>query len=599
MILQQLCNDADRLVEGMPPSMYDVRPVRWVVHLDNDGGCHWPPERLSGGGQKDSGKMLLVPNRKRTGTKAPPLLLADKRSFTWGLPGEKSKAKDEAKADVKAKQEHQSYLELLDRCAQETGEADVAVVARFLRSWDPALKPLPSDLEEADLTTFTVEGRYPIHSRAVQQFWAREAAGTDEDGDQGQCLVCSARTRIVRRLPASIKGLPASPGGAELISGNLAPAESYGLKEALTSPVCQECGERFGKAANALIKNPKTHLDVGPVTYLFWAPESEFDPCGFLSEPNPEEVRQLLDSARKGRPPAPGDDSPFYATSLSVYVNRVVVRGWIDTTVGQARRNLERWFRLQRLVDGWGDDGKPLSVFRLAVGLYRKAKDVPARVPDLLLRTALHGESLPEWLLQQAVLRNQAERDLTYPRAALVKLVLCSQGKEDPVLMSALKPDHPSPAYHCGRLLAELEAIQQSAVPGINATLVDRFYTGASTAPGRVFGRLLSGVQAHLGKLRKENSGAYHRHSRVLEEIMGSLQEFPQTLVVQDQALFSLGYYHQRAENRKARRQAAEARRTMERTEPQGTTYSDAEATTSSAEDGWYPASLPTTPEHR
>lgn len=127
--------------------------------------------------------------------------------------------------------------------------------------------------------------------------------------------------------------------------------------------------------------------------------------------------------------------------------------------------------------------------------------------------------------------------------------------------MSALNPHHPSPAYHCGRLLAELEAIQQLAVRGIKATLVDRYYSGASCSPARVFGQLLNGAQAHLGKLRKERPGAYTRRSESLEAILSSMQAFPRTLSVQDQALFSLGYYHQRADDRAARREAADAKR--------------------------------------
>jgi CRISPR-associated protein Csd1 len=553
VILQQLQKDADHLVENLPPSMYDWKPVPWVVHLDGEGRAQWPPERMSGGGKKDRGKLMLVPFRKRAGQKAPPILLADKRPFTWGLPedGPRSAA------------EHARYLDLLDRCAAETGHRDVAVIARFLRSWDPERCPLPADLAPDDLTTFTVDGRCPIDARSVRAFWAHEAGGDEEAGSRGQCLVCGLDTRLVERLPVPLKGLPARRGGVELISGDLKPAESYGLREALTSSICLSCGERFGKAANALLKDPKKHLDVGPVTYLFWAPETEWDPAEFLSHPDPEQVRELLDSARKGRPPAKDDDTPFYATAVSVYVSRAVVRSWLHTTVGEARGNLARWFELQRMVDPYGAEGEPLSILRLSASLYRKEKekDIIARVPDVLLRAALHGGPLPDGLLQQAVLRNQSEQDVTYRRAALIKAVRCSQGEEDPETMAALNPSHPSPAYHCGRLLAELEAIQQLAVPGIKATLVDRFYSGASCAPARVFGRLLNGAQAHLGKLRKEHPGAYHRRSETLEGIMDALTEFPRTLVVQDQALFSLGYYHQRAADRAARREAGEAKR--------------------------------------
>jgi CRISPR-associated protein Csd1 len=101
-------------------------------------------------------------------------------------------------------------------------------------------------------------------------------------------------------------------------------------------------------------------------------------------------------------------------------------------------------------------------------------------------------------------------------------------------------------------LLALLEEIQWQAIHGINTTLVDRFFGAASTAPASVFGNLLSDTQAHLGKLRKTHGGAYFALQQRLEEVLAPLPAFPKTLTLQDQALFSLGYYHQRAADRAA-----------------------------------------------
>ena len=42
---------------------------------------------------------------------------------------------------------------------------------------------------------------------------------------------------------------------------------------------------------------------------------------------------------------------------------------------------------------------------------------------------------------------------------------------------------------------------------------------------------------------------------------MSAIDSFPTTLVLRDQATFSLGYYHQRAENRASIHEAAEAKK--------------------------------------
>lgn len=125
--------------------------------------------------------------------------------------------------------------------------------------------------------------------------------------------------------------------------------------------------------------------------------------------------------------------------------------------------------------------------------------------------------------------------------------------------MVQLQSNHPEPAYHCGRLLAVLESIQRGALGDINATIVDRFYGTASTAPASVFGRLLRGAQPHLSKLRRDRPAAGYALQERLEEVLAALPAFPTTLNLKQQGLFALGYYHQRAHDRaQARARAAQ-----------------------------------------
>ena len=129
--------------------------------------------------------------------------------------------------------------------------------------------------------------------------------------------------------------------------------------------------------------------------------------------------------------------------------------------------------------------------------------------------------------------------------------------------MVQLQTDRSEPAYHCGRLLAVLEQIQQAALGrNINTTIVDRFYGTAATAPATVFGTLLGETQPHLSKLRRSQreATAYALQSR-LEDVLSKLIDFPRTLAMQEQAIFALGYYHQRAHDR-ANAKAAAAKKT-------------------------------------
>ena len=136
--------------------------------------------------------------------------------------------------------------------------------------------------------------------------------------------------------------------------------------------------------------------------------------------------------------------------------------------------------------------------------------------------------------------------------------------------MVSLDPDNRDPAYLCGRLLAVLEAVQKAAVPSANTTITDRFFGTASSAPASVFGRLIRGSQAHLGKLRRDRRSSYEALQRRLEEILEGLpgtRAFPKILTLEGQGLFSLGYYHQRAADRAARIAYRESRKAGESSE--------------------------------
>jgi CRISPR-associated protein Csd1 len=105
--------------------------------------------------------------------------------------------------------------------------------------------------------------------------------------------------------------------------------------------------------------------------------------------------------------------------------------------------------------------------------------------------------------------------------------------------------------------LAVLEALQRAAVPGTKATITDRFYGTASSAPASVFPRLLRGAQAHLAKLRKQAPATHEAFQQRLEGILGGVRNcYPRLLHLQQQGKFSLGYYHQRAADRAAAKAA-------------------------------------------
>ncbi len=565
MILQQLYHDAGTILkEELVPPMYDRKPVRWLVRLEEDG-------RFLGyqslGGDKDNKRGLprMVPYLGRT-SGVRPILLADSPAYVLGI------ALDEK--EKRPAEKHTAFKDLVKRCADETGDPDVKAIDTFLSQHDPA-KPLPPEADgmtAADLVTFQVGDRLPTDNPDVQAFWAKSAKPEPEKGaNVAECLVTGLVGPVESSLPGLLKRIPGGQSaGIALISANAAAFESHGWDRAQTSPISREAAEQFTKALNRLIEGERTHLTIGGLVYVFWTKKGGDD---FFSVAlnDPSQVRDMIHGVFQGKQSRLVESDDFYALALSAIGGRAVIRDWLHTTVGNVQRCLDRWYEAQEMVLVDGADGPPLGIKQLARDLYRDPnKEMIPAVPQSLIRIALHGGPLPESLLAKAVMRCRATRRVTRNRAAVIKacLVTAPSEKERPRPMPQLDPTQTDPAYLCGRLLAELDAIQFAALGKLNAPLVDRYFGAASTAPATVFGLLLtSASKAHFPKLRKTKPAVYHALQNRLEEIINLLnahsvdssppKPFPATLTLQEQGLFSVGYYHQRAADHKARLEAA------------------------------------------
>jgi len=582
MILQQLVKDYERILRycnpvddneeeenetsNSLPAMYVEKPVRWKIVLDSNGKLEGIVP-LSGGGKKERGKPMPVPSVVRTVNIAP-LLFADTPAYVLGIgTGDKE--------DKNIGKKHQAFSDLVAQCATATGLPEVKAIQNFLEQWsNPETRPIVDiPFDPSDTLIFEVDGQEVTALTAIQKFWATYSASQQNASQPLYCLICGNFRPALESMPILLKRIPGGqPAGTALVSANSDVFESYGLTRATTSPICAECAEKFCKSLNALLASEQMSLRVAnSLVYVFWSPSKGGEVVvSNLRQPDPAWVKSLLQSYHKRERRRLKNRSEFYALALSANMARAVVRDWLTTTIGHAEDNLAQWFAWQSIIDAYGQENKPLSLFRLAVSLYRKPEDIEDEVTLALSRTALHGDSLPLSMLNSAVMRCRAEasasklrpeRVITYERAALMTLILRSRQRfdntkensllETPDTTVALTDDYR--AQVCGRLLAILEKLQEEQADNrINTTLVDRFYGAASTAPATVFGTLLSDAQPHLAKLRKKNGGAYNRYQNLLETLLSRLDKYPTTLSVKQQALFSLGYYHQRAELRAA-----------------------------------------------
>lgn len=548
----------------LTPSGYGKQRVRYIVDLDADGTYLGVTDAATGTKGPDARGIERVAPVANRSVNIRAYLLVDNGEYALGV-GRNAN-------DPKVQQRHRAFRNLVAACAAATGEATVQAVRAYL----DALPARPFEASEGFDPTgnvaFRVDGVFPEDLGSVRAFWA-SAGGEGQAGAVAECLLCGQQRPTMRLMPIRFKGVPGGQtSGTALISANSPAFESYGLQQSQIAPLCAGCAEATHKGLEALRESPRTRLRHPGLEWVFWTRSGQPAVLGDLFDnPEPEAVRELLrsvDSAREGALTLEADR--FYAVSLAGNNARLAVRDWLDVSVAEVREHVKRFFRLQRIVDSWQpDDPRPIGVWQLARATTRAGEgEPPVELARPLYRLALAGGPAPTGLLVAAVARLRAERFATRgtpnrarreavdrARLALVKLVLLSQQQTDPEedALVGLDPNENRPSYLCGRLLAVLERLQHDALGDVNATVVDRFYGSASTTPGAAFPYLLRNAQHHLARLRRDKPGAYVGREREIQDVVRNLPgtpsapAFPAVLALEDQGLFALGYYHQRA----------------------------------------------------
>jgi len=334
-------------------------------------------------------------------------------------------------------------------------------------------------------------------------------------------MLCLLTGESVKPLPThpKITGLTGVGGlgtGDVMVGFDKAAFGSYGLDQSANAAMGAEAAQKYVDGLNDLIRNHSRKLGNSLVAHWFKNQVPvENDPLAFLYSFESEEqteaaalgaARRLLDSIRTGVRADLGENH-FYAISLSGAAGRVMVRDWMEGDFEDLVRNVVAWFSDLAIVSRHGQAQAPDPKFMAVCGaLVRDLKDLPAPTAATLWKTAVQCMPIPQPLMTQALARFRSDlvkdEPFNHARMGLIKAYffrLIPGG--DTTMTTYLNPDHPAPAYHCGRLLAVLANLQRAALGDVGAGVVQRYYAAASQTPGLMLGRLVGNARNHLGKL--------------------------------------------------------------------------------------------------
>lgn len=568
-ILAALTKAYDRLAERheVPPFGYSSEKIGFLISLNEDGSPAGPPIDLrQGSGKKLTPRMLPVPQPTKRTSGIAPNFLWDKTSYVLGVTAGDGK---------RPADEHAAFVKRHNDALAATDDPGLRALLAFLRDWTPetfAALGWPEEMKDQN-TVFTLEGdrlgnRY-LHDRAAaREVWA-DLASTGAQA-QAVCLV-SGKTAPIARLHPAIKGVwGGQSSGVSIVSYNQNAFESYGHEQGDNAPVSEAAVFAYTAVLNRFLESDsRNRLQIGDASTVFWADASDAATAhlaedtflallsGIDEDKQAGEVRAILDKIRQGLPvhdfaPHLAEGVRFYVLGLAPNAARVSIRYWFEDDFGHLAENYRRYVEDIRIAPPPRDPYPPLWRYLQETAVLGKRENVPPNLAGELLRAILTGTRYPLTLLSNILMRLRSDKSITALRVALLRAVLIrNYGYTDKEAPVAFDPDNINKGYLLGRLFAVYEHVQSAALGrNVNATVRDKYYGAASAQPRKVFAILASGSANHLSKVGKARPGARVNLEKEIGAIMALMSPgddpFPASLSAEQQALFGLGYYHQR-----------------------------------------------------
>ncbi len=572
MILQALAKYYERKRDELPPEGFEQKGIPFLIIINQKGEFIGLQDTRTASGKKLIARKFVVPKENaRSGKNAwqTTNILWDHYGYVLEHP-----KSDVDKDKEMAERQHKTFVTQAQTLTEAFPEdLEFQAVKHFYADGHykkVSEHPLWQECKKINgcNLSFQISGenRLICQNENVCSYVSNNTkTESDDDEDdsvsrdiEGVCMITGERAPIARlhsRTP-----IAGAKSNAKIVSfqKNMG-FDSYGKQQSYNAPVSKKAAFAYTTALNYMLaKESRQKIRVADATTVFWAEkkhEIEYwftdifgEPAKGESDQDNAAIRALFESMKTGAPPADWDLNHFYVLGLSPNAARIAVRFWYAGTVAEVATNIFQHFKDISITHA-PHLPEYLSLFRLLVStaMQGKSDNIQPNLAGDFMKAILSGTPYPDALLSSAIRRIKAEREVTYPRASLIKAVLVRKAryknrKEE--ISMVLDTCNTNTGYLLGRLFATLEKIQEEASPGINATIRDRFYSSASSTPVTVFSHLLKLKNYHIAKL--ENKGRAINFEKLIGEIVDDIKDFPAHLSLDDQGRFAVGYYHQR-----------------------------------------------------
>ena len=453
-------------------------------------------------------------------------------------------------------------------------------------------------VKPSDRISFLVENTYLVECHTVEIWWQdyrRQFQKSVKEENLTRCLITGEPAVPMATVPKTT-GLAVVGGhssGDALICFDKSAFCSYGLKKSANAPVSEDAFAQVKVALDTLLKDapslagmkfvhwydkPLSKPSMDPLTPVFGDLLSEEDAAEdeetevltlnddkFAVIQARRDADRLVESVKSGQAVT---DLPnrYFILLLSGAGGRVMVRQFAQGSYEELKANLSRWYADLELINRYGN--RILKPVKLSARLIRLLKrqnnnkkvfdrlrdELPGLTPSVF-HAIVHGTQLPDSIAVRALQNIRSQmltedpdgKDLMVPDSISCQWlkVWLIRNQKEAFLMPEYNPNHPSPAYQIGAMVAVYAALQQRAYPDVNVTVVQRFFASAQQTPALVLGRLAKMSTHHLAKLENPVARVYESQLADVSARIGD--RIPTVLALPEQSLFALGYYQMTA----------------------------------------------------
>lgn len=569
MILKALYDYYHRCAESehLPMLGMEAKEIGFVIVLSKE-GKFLRIENLVDGGK---GKIFYVKKSVGRSSGIRPNYLYDSPNYVLGLFDNR---KDKKKTEGRIKAEFESFKDQISAIFSKfPNDDDLKALTNFytqdiehircLVKADPLWATIEKSFSKKYANfSFRIDGDRQIIAEKRHLLHLN-----DNEDIKGSdiCLITGNGCSAITTTSATM--IPGSQAKAKLVSFQVSSGyDSFGKAKGDNAPISLEAEFAYTTALKHLLRSgsPNKFL-LGSTTFVFWASsdtaasketeKSLFDLLG-IPDNNKDNPNQNVEKAQKvfrsifsGVLKTELNDKLFIL-GMKPNSARIYVSYWAEIPLRDFAQKILQHFKDMEIIDNRNEKKPYYGMYKIigAVTLGGKATDATPNLPEAVARSIFQGLPYPQTLFSACIRRIRAdEGNVGIARAAILKAYLNRiNDNKNKKISIMLDKENTNIGYLCGRLFAVMDNLQYAA--NKQDSIRSSYMNAASSTPASVFPTILKLSNSHYDKTAKDNKGLAIYFDRQKQEIMSMIQSFPETLNLNDQSRFFLGYYHQKNE---------------------------------------------------